>query len=224
MKSSLALRLVIGCIVTSVVLYFWPLFRIRRIDNRTSGGGNASGLDPSIKHTAGALLEAFWNEQLPEATKSATKVEELFALASTDAQAARKKYGREVGLGGPTYFFVRGTGTIESVDEDQCRLRLQDRAQRIVLVLGVLSGNAVRDATGLIRVESFPNSQDFNNVSAELNRRCEASVIEPIRSQLVVGALVDFVGCGKVSEGDSWDALELIPVQLSLSNRRGQSE
>ena len=38
-------------------------------------------------------------------------------------------------------------------------------------------GNAVRDATGLININEFKNTMDFNNVSAELNRIIREKVL-----------------------------------------------
>ncbi len=68
------------------------------------------------------FIESLWTERLPEAIENAATVDDVLALAATDASGARKEFGREVGLGGPTFFFLRGRGQIESVNEDECRL------------------------------------------------------------------------------------------------------
>ena len=82
--------------------------------------------------------------------------------------------------------------------------------------MGVVVGNAVRDSTGLIDVSQFANSQDFNNLSADLNRRVETLVIAPARERLQVGARVAFVGCARVSDDGDFDPLGLIPVHLDV--------
>lgn len=236
MKRPLAARIPIGIVAILAILallYFFPLFRVRRIDanaavgqGTTAGSAMAeSGSKPSSRQSAATIIDQFWKERLPEAANKAVNVEELMSLAATDPSNALKKYGREVGLGGPTFLFVQGRGRIESVNEDQCQIALEGKSRSIILALGVLSGNAVRDSTGLIKVEDFANSQNYNNLSSELNNRCETLVIAPIRDQLVVGAEVEFAGCGKVQDSDGLKSLELIPVQLKVVvNKQGQAE
>lgn len=233
-----AARSAIYALLTCVVLYFFPLFRIRSLGSEATsdssrnqaqsaagpGGEARSGNavpQNNAKFDVTKFVEQLWYERLPLAATNAVSVEELLALAATDVAAARKKFGRQVGLGGPTYLFVRGQGKVESVDEDECRLIVAGQSQHIVLDIGILLGNAVRDATGLTKVDAFPNSQDFNNLSSELNRRCETQVIEPVRQQLVFGAAVEFAGCGEVRDDADFSVLRLIPVQLRIVQDRG---
>ena len=98
------------------------------------------------------------------------------------------------------------------------------RSQRVVLEIGILVSNAVRDATGLVNVDHFPNSQYFNQLSSELNKRCESEVIGSIRDQLVVGTTVEFVGCGEVRDSGGFDPLKLIPVQLKTIDAKATEE
>jgi predicted lipoprotein len=222
-----AVRLACGVLIASGLLYYFPLFRIRTIG---TGAAPAS----SSMHTSGALrpgqtspvsfadlLETLWSEQLPAAVKNAASVEDVLALASTDVTGARKKYGRQIALGGPAFIWVKGTGRIESINEDECRLVVAGQRQRVTLEIGILFGNAVRDSTGLIKAEDFPNSVDFNRLSNELNSRCESLVIQPVRHQLVVGADVEFSGCGEVRDDNGFNPLKLVPVQLKVLADRG---
>lgn len=228
MPFSQAIRGACIVLVLCITFYFFPLFHIRAIDsehtNRTLAHPSSTN---SATHQASALdvpvlLETLWTEKLPAAAQKAVRADELLALASNDATSARKKYGREVGLGGATFLFVRGQGKIATVSEDLCRLDIDDCPQCIGLEIGIILGNAVRDATGLLDVEDFSNSQDFNHLSSQLNSRCETEVIAPIRSQLIVGAEVEFVGCGEVRSADDFKPLRLIPVQLRVLDERGQ--
>ncbi|MEZ6075573.1 MAG: hypothetical protein R3C56_07835 [Pirellulaceae bacterium] len=41
-------------------------------------------------------------------------------------------------------------------------------------------------------------------------------MIGPVRAQLVVGAIVEFVGCGEVRDEDGFKPLKLIPVELKI--------
>ena len=220
MQLSKASRAAAMAIAVCAFVYFVPVFRVRKLELPSvsgakqntapeSGAGRATA-DPAM------IVDLFWNEQLPHAIKQAVGVDALLTLAAKDPKEAQRKFGREVGLGGPAFLLVRGRGQIESVNDDECSLVIAGQSQRVILVIGVLFGNAVRDATGLIKVEDFPNSQDFNHLSTVLNSRCESDVIEPVRRQLVVGAKVEFAGCAETREGEGFDPLKLIPVYLQL--------
>ncbi|QEG34161.1 DUF2291 family protein [Bythopirellula goksoeyrii] len=225
-------RLAICTLIVCVLLYFFPLFRISKL-----GSSPTSALDSkarSVLDTASpkklsspdvtTYIEKLWTDRLPEAAGNAASVDEVLAMAAADPARARQEYGREVGLGGPTFFFLRGRGRIESVDQDECLVIIEGQSQPIVLEIGILLGNAVRDATGLVNVGEFPNSQEFNRLSAELNERCESQVIRPVRDFLVVGTHVKFVGCGEVRNNKDFDPLKLIPVQLTVLNPAEQIE
>ncbi len=216
-------RFAICAVLACVFLYFFPLVRIRKLESAGTPSGDSHSQSDSHAGARSAtsppqidtFIESLWTQRLPEAARKAGTVDDLLALAATDVDEARKRFGRQVGLGGPTFFFLRGRGQIESVSEDECRLSIDGRSQQVALEIGILVSNAVRDATGLVNVDDFPSSQDFNRLSSELNKRCESKVIGPIRDQLVVGAMVEFVGCGEVRNNAGFDPLKLIPIQLT---------
>lgn len=225
-------RLAICAVIACVLLYFFPLVRIRKLESAGTPSGDshsqpdshAGARSATSSPGIDAFIEFLWTERLPEAAGNASTVDDVLALAASDASDARRRFGRQVGLGGPTFFFLRGRGQIESVNEDECRLIIDGRSQRVALEIGILVSNSVRDATELVNVDDFPNSQDFNRLSAELNKRCESDVIAPIRDQLVVGITVEFVGCGEVRDDDGFDPLKLIPVQLKILEAAGAPE
>ncbi len=216
-------RVVIWCGVAvgaAVLWCFFPPFRIKRI-------GDAGSPRPVAANTVSPVnvaeyAEAFWNDRLPRAFGNAVDIEELFAAVDRDAGQARSMYGRQVGLGGACFLFIRGTGEAEEAGTDYCTLTIGEGPRRVRIRTGVVVGNVVRDATGLIDVNQFANSQDFNNVSAELNRRVEADVIAPARERLRAGARVRFVGCAQVSGDGDFDSLALVPVHLDIEDAEVQ--
>jgi predicted lipoprotein len=220
-------RLAICAAFACVLLYFFPLVRIRKLesastqDSQTQSESRGADGNAIPASDINAFVESLWTQRLPEAAENASTVDDVLALAASDASEAQKRFGRQVGLGGPTFFFLRGRGQIESVNENECRLIIDGRSQRVALEIGILVSNAVRDATGLVSVDDFPNSQDFNQLSTELNKRCESDVIAPIRDQLVVGSTIEFVGCGEVRDGGGFNSLKLIPVHLKTVDTTG---
>ena len=164
---------------------------------RSVGTDSAGRPRPSI---AAAFVDRFWPERLIPGAAKAVDAAELVAAIEADRDAARRKYGRKVGLGGSYIYFVKGTGRVVSVDADAVGLALGgDRSKaQISLQAGFIFGNAVRDGTGLLDVSDFPNSQDFNAVSSELNRRVEERVLPELRKRAAVGQPLRFVGCAEI--------------------------
>lgn len=224
MKSRRVTLLALCASAVCVLLYFFPLLHVRKLDAPSVtplSGANSTAFDIALPEGAShrdiaRFVETLWTEQLPKAAENVATVEEVLAMAATDPEGARKKFGREVGIGGPTFLFLQGRGRIESVDDDACLLVIDGLSQRLTLAIGILLGNAVRDGSGLANVDDFPNSQEYNQLSKELNERCEAEVIGPIRSQLVVGAHIDFSGCAELHTNDDFMSLELVPVRIKI--------
>ena len=98
------------------------------------------------------------------------------------------------------------------MDADAVGLALGDDRSKaqISLQAGFIFGNAMRDGTGLLDVSDFPNSQDFNAVSSELNRRVEERVLPELREKAVVGQTLRFVGCAEIVDED----LDLRPLPV----------
>ena len=84
-----------------------------------------------------------------------------------------------------------------------------------MIELGFVFGNAVRDATGLITASSYPNAQEFNDISAALNSMVEANVLPQLQQIAKVGDRIQFVGCAEVGDEDTdLKPLKLVPVMV----------
>lgn len=143
----------------------------------------------------------------------------FFANYREDPQSAREKFGRKVGVSRAHLFVLRGSGTIMAVDKKGVVVKLEDGGgdTDVVLRTGLLFGNTVRDATGLLDASDFPNSQHFNEISTELNRLVEARVIPKLKQRAAPGRKIQFVGCAQVSD-DSAGAqpLTIIPLDVKV--------
>ena len=105
-----------------------------------------------------------------------------------------------------------------AVSEDEISLAVTGGANtEISLQIGLLFGNAVRDATGLINVNNYPNSQDFNAISEALNHLVETQVLPPLHQKVKVGMTVRFTGCAEVDdESSDLQPLKVVPVQAEI--------
>ena len=80
-----------------------------------------------------------------------------------------------------------------------------------------LSSNAVRDGPGMLNVNDYPNSQDFNAISEALNRIVEERVQPKLRKQVKIGATIEFVGCAEVNdEANDLRPLKVVPIQVAI--------
>jgi len=151
---------------------------------------------------APAVARAFWDEKLLPATARAVPVAELLTALAQDPGRARQRFGRTLGLSSTICLFVQGSGRISAMDKESISVNLDDvpAAIGVRLSTGLLFGNTVRDATGLLDVNEFPNSQDFNAISAELNRLVETQVLPALRNHAAIAKTIRFAGCIELEE------------------------
>jgi predicted lipoprotein len=200
-------------IAVGVLFWFFPLFHVVAV------GQAGAGADRSDEFDAGTVVQGFWTERLTPAFDQAADAVTVLENLRKDPEAARRQLGRSAGLGRASLFFVRGSGTIVSVDDRGIGVTLSKDATvpDIVLQTGVVSGNSVRDATGLLSASDYPNSQQFNAISNELNRLVETSVIPSAKENAQVGQQIEFVGCARVLNLPADAApLKLIPLEVRV--------
>lgn len=197
-------RLIIGVTIaagTALLTYFLPLFHVVPL----GGTAQNEAFEPA------AFVDRFWTAQLLPASDGAVDASELVTTLRNDHQAARAAFGRTVGLSEVYYYFIAGTGRVVSVEKNSIGLAVRDGENEIEVTLetGPVFGNAIRDGTGLLDINDFPNSQDFNALSSEINRRVEEQVLPTLR-RVAIGDSVHFVGCAEIMD----EATDLQPLRV----------
>ncbi len=192
-------------ILFGVVCLFFPLFHIvplKRAETEKSAGA----------FDAAKFADNLWSEKLTKSFDHATDAKELLAAIRADPAAAQKKYARTLSLGGGYFYYLRGEGRVLVTNDSGLSLVITSGATNteVVLETGMIFGNAVRDSTGLLNASDYPNLQDFNNISAELNKLVEARVLPVLHGRVQVGSTIHFVGCTEVDD----DATDLNPLQV----------
>jgi predicted lipoprotein len=173
----------------------------------------------AVAFNAETFVERLWNGPMKEAAEHAVDARELISAIQQDPKAAHEKYGRSGGLGSSYFYFVRGEGRVVAVDKDRLSLALVPNAARadVVLTTGNIFGNAIRDGTGVVNISDFPDSQNFNAVSSEINRRIEDLVLPAVRKEAKVGMTVRFAGCAEiVDESTDLHPLQVVPLSVEL--------
>ena len=129
----------------------------------------------------------------------------------------RTEFGRTVGVSSSYYRFVRGVGCVVTADAETIGLSVGATGEEadVVVPLDFVFGNAVRDATVLLDSSSYPNAQEFNDISAELNKIVEEQVLPAFRIGATVGRRVKFAGCVEVADEEAdLKPLKLVPVSV----------
>ncbi len=200
--------LIVVAVVASLCWLF-PLFHIIPLE-RAAKEKAAATFDPK------AFAEKFWNEQLLTSLDKAVKAEELLPAIQSNAAEAKRKYSRSVGVSESYTYYIAGQGRVLAVNDDEVSLAVTEGATtaEVSLQTGLLFSNAIRDGTGLLNVNDYPNSQDFNAISEALNRIIEERVLPKLRETAKVGTIISFVGCAEVNdESTDLKPLKMIPVK-----------
>ena len=198
--------------ILAFVCWLFPLFHI--VPLKTAMAEKAA-----ITFNPAAFAESFWTNQLAASFSHAVPAETLIPAIAADSAAAKKKYSRSVGLSDAYFYFLSGSGTVTAVSDDEISLSLTPGSTNVDVVLeaGLVFGNAIRDGTGLLNASDYPNSQDFNDLSAALNHLVETRVLPPLKADAKVGATLSFIGCVEVDdESSDLKPLKVIPLQVKV--------
>jgi len=207
-----AVRWLLAIAIAAAICRLFPLFHIVPLKTVTAQK-EAATFNPTN------FAESFWSGQLSAAKGRAVKAEVLVPAIQTDAAAAKTNYSRTVGMSDAYFYFVSGTGRVLAVSDDEVSLAVTPGATNaeVALETGLVFGNAVRDGTGLLSANDYPNSQDFNDVSAALNHIVETRVLPKLHEQAKVGVTVSFAGCAEVDdESSDLKPLKVIPIEATV--------
>lgn len=196
----------LGALATiGALTWFFPLFHV-------VSRASLQAQKEQATFRAADFVKRFWATKLTPALADAADVTAVLAAYRDSPDQAKTQFGRTPGIGRTTLYFVRGSGKITHIDKKQIIVALTDDASgpHVALQTGLLFGNSVRDAPGLLSGDDYPNSQQFNEISAELNRTIETNVLPPLKAAAKEGATVEFVGAAEVTN----DARDLAPLRV----------
>lgn len=165
------------------------------------------------------FAEKFWAEKLLPAVDEAVPVEKLLPAIQVDPAAAKKNYAHSFGMGDSYIYFLRGEGKVISISGDEISLAVSENTTNaeIILETGLIFGNTLRDGTGLLSASDYPDSQDFNDIAAALNKIVETRVLPKLRASAKIGAKISFAGCAEIDdESTDLKPLKIIPIQTEV--------
>jgi len=166
-----------------------------------------------------AYTRSFWKQKLIPSLNKSLSLKELVQQLKTDPKKAFKEKGNALGIGDLKYFMVKGEGTVKQVNENETIVLLQHETQNIPLRIATeyVYGNAVRDASGLISMNEFDNTSDFNEVSAGINKIIREEVLPDFKKNVKSGDRIQFIGAIELnSKFLELNDMEITPVQLKI--------
>lgn len=166
-----------------------------------------------------SFSKKLWLEQLPSKMDSAIALTNLIGAVAKEKETAIQQYTRALAIGNYRYALVKANLQVRTVNEDEVLASViaGDSTIQVKLATEFIYGNAVRDASGLVRVEDFPNTADLNGISEELNRIVRTDVIPAVKGKLKAGDKLDVVAALELNkEHIHWQGIELYPVRIQL--------
>lgn len=168
--------------------------------------------------SATAYAHDFFENLIPAEIAEAPEIMPLIEMLQNEPQQAFEKYGKKLGISKTWYFLAKGEGVIESVEEENLRVNIDQRFQTRIAT-SFIFGNAVRDGSGAVDIDEFLNMTDFNNVSIEINNLIKNKVVSVLNKNSKPGMKLQFMGAFEIKEDDiDVQSIRIIPVSVKLSD------
>lgn len=166
---------------------------------------------------AAAYAAKFWNNKLMPNLHKAVNLGTLLPMVTSNTEQAFGKYSHALGIGNLRYFLIRAKGKVTAKDEEDITLAVDGlQSQNIKIATEYIFGNAVRDGSGMVNINDFTNTMDFNDVSSEINKIIRNKVL-PVLKQVKVGDEISFTGAIELNRAHlalSLSQIEAIPVAV----------
>ena len=206
-----AVRRFIAIVILAGIGWRFPLFHVVPLTTATAE-------KVATTFNATEFVDNFWTNQLLADFGKTVTADLLIPAIQAEPAAAKKHFARSLGLSESYFYFVSGRGRVVAISDDEVSLAITKGSTNteVSLQTGLVFGNALRDGTGLLNASDYPNSQDFNDLSAALNHLVETRVLPKLKEQAKVGATISFVGCAEVDdEATDLKPLKVTPVETS---------
>lgn len=176
----------------------------------------------SSKFDAKTYARNYFNNKLVPALSNAVEINQLLFLLESDKEQTFQKYSHALGIGNIRFFLIKGEGQVISINENNVTvLAKTDTAQKnIQIETEFVFGNAIRDASGIIDINEFTNTVDFNNVSSEINKIVRTEILPRFKANVKKGAVVQFAGAIELNkEHLNVEDITFMPVQLKITGQ-----
>lgn len=158
----------------------------------------------------------YLNKKLLPAINNVPNIDTLLTQIKTNPKGAFKSYSNALAIGNVRFFMTKGEGVITSISDSEIAITTTGK-NNLTVATEFIFGNALRDASGIIKVEDFTNSSDLNNVSAEVNKIVRQEILPPFKSKAQKGDVVKFAGAFELNqEHINLNQIEIVPVKIAI--------
>lgn len=141
---------------------------------------------------------------------------DLISLVQNDSEKAFKEHGNRLGIGNSAFFMIQSSGKILDI-KDGIYTIADEKNGIIYIDTKYIFGNAIRDASGLVKLTDFKTNAQFNKVSESLNDIIRDEVIPKEVKSIKIGDSVSFTGAIKLSRKQNlFKDIIVIPSQIKL--------
>lgn len=137
--------------------------------------------------------------------------DQLLAAFEARPDSTMAKYGNRLGIGQSSFFMVTVQGTVSQKSQGGFVIHT-DRGEYLVDTKYIF-GNAIRDASGLVKLTDFKTNAEFNKLSEALNDLIREKSIPTQHSNISDGDLVKVTGALKLSK-KAKEELRIQPVSI----------
>jgi predicted lipoprotein len=203
-----AIKYGVGIIAIALVgynsVYFQPL------DQRLSE-------NQQTVFNASAYVDEIWNQELAKAYQDSPVLSQLIEGFKNDVESTFDKNSNALGIGNIGYFRVKGEGIVTAINENNVLLQVGNNI--IEVETEFIFGNALRDASGLVKINDYENTSDFNSISEAINDRIRQDIIPEFKLSISIGDTVRFEGAMELNKVHmNLEELEIIPFTLQITS------
>lgn len=125
------------------------------------------------------------------------------------------QYGNRLGIGNSAYLMAKIEGTVVALSKEELQIKSADGAL-YTIGLNFIFGNAIRDASKLVKLTDYKKTAEFNALSEALNAQIREIEIPKAVSNLKVGENVVAKVAFKLGKQDTdLTKLSFLPVTIS---------
>ena len=166
-----------------------------------------------------AYTKNLWDEKLPVRLDSSVELSTLIRFIVANPLDAFTRYSNAIGIGNYRYSLIKVNGVIAVINEDDVTMGINhaDSIMIIKIATEFVYGNSIRDASGLVDIKDFTNTNDLNSISEELNRKVRTTVLPAFKSQVKQGDQIEVTGAVQFNkEHISFRDLEIMPIRIKI--------
>lgn len=141
-------------------------------------------------------------------------VNQLLNEFTLDADQAMETHGNRLGIGQSSYFMVTVDGQVK--EKTPSGLEVVSGDKTFEIDTKYVFGNAIRDASGLVKLTDFKTNASFNKLSESLNSLIREQVLPEQLAKVEAGDKVLVTGAIKLSKKQE-EALRVQAVKIQKS-------